>query len=141
MLDPSATCFVQRFPVSIWRCPSGITVGLSLTLSSLLVLCLCPWSRRVCRHHRLLGMIHIKSFFKNTLISLQEYNFILLYIMAWIIWCLTYDYVFHFDASILILFFISLKKGIYSLSLSPYIYIIYSFLINQCIFVYNTILD
>ena len=60
---------------------------------------------------------------KNTLINLQEYNVILLYIMPWIIWCLTYDYIFHFDASFLILFFISLKKGIFSLSLSFSLYI------------------
>ena len=129
MLDPSTTCFIQRFPVGVWRRPSGITVGSSLASSSLLVLCLCPWSRQVRRHRRLLGMIHIKSFFKNTLINLQEYNVILLYIMPWIIWCLTYDYIFHFYASFLILFFISLKKGIFSLSLSLSIYIyIYYFL-------------
>ena len=34
--------------------------------------------------------------------SLQEYNIILLYIMAWIIWCLTYDYIFyHYEKTVL----------------------------------------
>ena len=127
MLDPSATCFVQRFPVGVWRRPSGITVGSSLASSSLLVLCLCPWSWQVRRHHRLLGMVHIKSFFKNTLINLQEYNVILLYIMAWIIWCLTFDYIFYLILHFLILFSIFLSKRVItlslSLSLSIYIYI------------------
>ena len=65
--------------------------------------------------------------------SLQEYNVILLYSMAWIILCLIYDYIFYFNASSShFIFYFSPEKGDYSLSLSLYIYIyiyiIYSFL-------------
>ena len=83
------------------------------------------------------------DFFANKY-SLLEYNVILLYIMVWIIWCLTYDYIFYLML-LLILFFISLPKKVITLSpsLSLYIYIyIYSFLqlyfrlMNYCIF-YN----
>ena len=77
--------------------------------------------------------------------SLQKYNIILLYIIAWIIWCLTYDYIFYFDVSFsYFIFYFSPKKCEYSLSLYIYIYIyiyiIYSFLqhyfrlMNHCIF-------
>ena len=52
--------------------------------------------------------------------SLQKYNIILLYIIAWIIWWLTYDYIFYFDASFS--HFISLSLSL-SLSISLYIYI------------------
>ena len=83
--------------------------------------------------------------------SLHKYNVILLYIMAWIIWFLTYDYISYFDASFShFIFYFSFEKGDYSLSLSLslslsiyiYIYIIYSFLqpyfrfMNHCIFFY-----
>ena len=80
--------------------------------------------------------------------SLLEYNVILLYIMDWIIWCLTFNYILML--LFLILFSISLKKKVISLSLSLslsiyiYIYIcmyiIYLFLqlyfrlMNHCIF-------
>ena len=78
--------------------------------------------------------------------SLLEYNVILLYIMDWIIWCLTFDYISML--LFLILFSISLTKKVISLSLSLslsfslyiYIYIIYLFLqlyfrlMNHCIF-------
>ena len=65
--------------------------------------------------------------------SLQEYNVILLYNMTWIIWYLTHNYIFYFDASSShFIFYLSPRKGNYSLSLSLslsiYIYIIYSFL-------------
>ena len=82
--------------------------------------------------------------------SLQEYNIILSYSMIGILWCLThyYFYFFYFDASSHFIFYLSPKKGNYSLSLSVslslslyiYIYIIYSFLqlyfrlMNHCIF-------
>ena len=64
--------------------------------------------------------------------SLQEYNVILLYSMAWIIWCLIYDYIFYFNASSShFIFYFSPEKGDYSLSLSLslyiYIYIYYLF--------------
>ena len=58
--------------------------------------------------------------------SLQEFYVILLYSMVWIIWCLTYDYIFYFDASSS--HFISLSL---SLSLSLSIYILF---INFCNF-------
>ena len=89
----------------------------------------------------------VKCYFIANKYSLLEFNVILLYIMVWIIWCLTYDYIFYLMLLLLILFFISLpKKGItlslsLSLSLSLFIYI-YSFLqlyfrlMNYCIF-YN----
>ena len=37
--------------------------------------------------------IIIKCYFIAYKYSLQEYNVILLYIMAWIIWCLAYDHI------------------------------------------------
>ena len=62
--------------------------------------------------------------------NLQEYNVILLYIMTWIIWCLTYDYIFYFDVSFShFIFYFSLEKGDYSLSLSLSIYIYILFII------------
>ena len=77
--------------------------------------------------------IIVKCYFIAYKYSLQEYNVILLYIMVWIIWCLTYDYIFYLMFLLLILFYISLPKKVISLSLSLslslYIYIyIYSFL-------------
>ena len=91
------------------------------------------------------------DFFANKY-SLLEFNVILLYIMVWIIWCLTYDYIFNLILLFLILFSISLLKKVItlslslSLSLSIYIYIysflqLYFMLMNHCIFLYNTVLD
>ena len=60
--------------------------------------------------------------------SLQEYNVILLYSMAWIIWCLIYDYIFYFNASSShFIFYLSPEKGDYSLSLYIYIYNLFFF--------------
>ena len=75
--------------------------------------------------------IIIKCYFIAYKYSLQEYNVILLYIMVWIIWCLTYDYIFYLILLFLILFSISLPKKVItlslslSLSLSIYIYIFF----------------
>ena len=93
--------------------------------------------------------IIVKCYYIAYKYSLQEYNIIILYVMVWIIWCLTYDYIFY-----LILFFshfifyFSPEKVItlsLSLSLSIYIYIysllqLYFRLMNNCIILYNTIL-
>ena len=63
--------------------------------------------------------------------SLQEYNVILLNIMAWIIWYLTYDYIYIYIFFFLCFFFshfifyFSPQKGDYSLSL--YIYYLFFF--------------
>ena len=65
--------------------------------------------------------------------SLQEYNFILLYSMTWIIWCLTHNYIFYFDTSSShFIFYLSPKIGNYSLSLSlsQYIYINIKFILS-----------
>ena len=91
--------------------------------------------------------IIVKYYFIAYEYSLQVYNFILLYIMVWIIWCLTYNNIFYLILLFLILFYISLQKKVItlslSLSLSLYIYIyiyLYSFLqfyfrmMNHCIF-------
>ena len=67
--------------------------------------------------------------------SLQEYNIILLYSMIGILWSLTHYYIFfYFDASSShFIFYLSLKKGNYSLSLSLslslYIYIYIKFIL------------
>ena len=81
--------------------------------------------------------------------SLQEYNVILLYIMAWIIWCLTYKFFILILLFLILFFYFSPEKVItlslsLSLSLYIYIYIYYLFFLVQVeeslYFLYNTIL-
>ena len=68
--------------------------------------------------------IIVKCYYIAYKYSLQEYNVILLHIMVWIIWCLTYDYIFYLILFFLSFYFLFLSwKGDLSLSLSLYIYI------------------
>ena len=93
----------------------------------------------------------VKCYFIAYKYSLQEYNVILLYIMAWIIWCLAYNYIFLFWCFFFSFYFLFLSRKRWLLSLSLFIHthththIIYSFLqhyfrlMNHCIFLYNII--